>query len=215
MLALLDTSQDLAAAARDFPASITVGQLLTPLSKFRNRAAAANRPWAIDNGAYSRFNPDAYTTLIERETPRRSTCTFLAAPDVVGSGRRTLELFRHWYPKLERWPIALVMQNGVEELDIPWQLIAAAFIGGDDRWKTSRAARDICSTARAMGKWIHVGRVNGNARFEVVEEMHAQSIDGKGIALYSRWRRRLVDPHPRLFANSLTSPPTVAHKEQL
>ena len=78
MIVLLDTSTDLDEAAREL--SLPVGQLLTPLTRFRNR-----RPdlFAIDNGAFSGFRARAFRSLLKREEANRAGCLFVAAPDVV------------------------------------------------------------------------------------------------------------------------------------
>jgi hypothetical protein len=186
MLYLLDTSHDLATCADELGTEPAfVGQLLTPLSRFRNRSP---QRFAVDNGAFSNFNANAYLNLLKREEPNRDGCLFVVAPDVVCSARRTLELFSHWYAHLEDWPLALACQNGQEDLDIPWRLIDAVFIGGDDNWKMSGAARSIVKCAKAMGKWAHVGRVNGAVRRKTMEEWGVDSIDGTGISLHSHMR---------------------------
>lgn len=86
-------------------------------------------------------------------------------------------------------------------LEIPWRLISAVFIGGDDKFKTSDAARSIVQCAKAMGKWAHVGRVNGPVRLEVVEEWGVDSVDGSGISLFSKMRANIAAHrrHPKLM----------------
>jgi hypothetical protein len=189
MMYLLDTSHDLTTCAGELGVGVNcVGQLITPLTRFNNRSPER---FAIDNGAFSSFHANTFLNLLSREKPNREGCLFVVAPDVVCSARRTLELFSHWYARLQDWPIALACQNGQEDLDIPWHLIEAVFIGGDDRWKTSDAARSIVKCAKAMGKWAHVGRVNGPVRLEVVEEWGADSVDGTGISLHSHMRHKV------------------------
>jgi len=155
---------------------------------------------------FSGFDRKGFQSLLAREWDSRSRCLFVAAPDIVGNARRTLELFDHWGPKLEGWPVALVIQNGQEDLPIPWELIDAVFIGGDDKFKTSAEAEAVIKTARAMGKWSHVGRVNTPERVEKVMEMGCDSIDGSGIAQYSHMRHRIASTlsSPKLFETSNT-----------
>lgn len=195
MIVMLDTSHDLdtAAAELQFP----VEQLLTPLTRFRNRNPEAR--FAIDNGAFSKFDRKAFEALMEREDERRHLCRFVAVPDVVGSARRTLEVFEHWRDELNHWPLALVCQDGQESLPIPWPEIAAVFIGGTTAWKESDHAKAIVKAAKAIGKWCHVGRINTADRFAAFKEWGADSCDGSGIAQYSHMRRA-IGAKPALFS---------------
>lgn len=187
MLVLLDTSQNLRTCSEEIGAPVE--QLLTPLTRYRPQEP--EQRFAIDNGAFSKFEPENFLSLLEREHPRRDLCRFVACPDVVGSARRTLEVFQEWKLKLAGWPIALVCQDGQENLEIPWREIAAVFIGGSTDWKMSHHAIVCIKAARAIGKWVHVGRVNTPGRFEYFEQAGADSIDGTGISRYS-WMREQI-----------------------
>lgn len=183
---LLDTSHDLTTCAAEL--GCKVGTLLTPLTRYTLREP--ERPWAIDNGAYAAFEAKSYWSLLARETHRQQDCLFVTAPDVVGSARRTLELFRHYAPMLKDkgWKVALVTQDGQESLPIPWHAISAVFVGGSTNWKLSDNAAHCIKAGKAMGKWVHVGRVNDPARFEHFKKLGADSIDGTGISRYSHMR---------------------------
>jgi len=194
MIALLDNGQDLDECAAEIDGQ--VGQLLTPLTRYRLRNP--NLPWAIDNGAFASFDPDAFLALLKREQEQdRDGCLFVTIPDIVGSARRTLEVFNHWKPKLDGWgwPIALACQDGQEHLPIPWDEIKAVFIGGSTAWKCSEHAAHIIKAAKALGKWAHVGRVNHPERFAYFEKLGADSIDGTGLARYSHMRRAIAARH--------------------
>lgn len=193
---MLDTADDL----RECEAELKhpCEQLFTPLTRYRNRHPEQH--FAIDNGAFSRFNKQAFLALLEREYDRRELCRFVAVPDVVGSARRTLEVFEHWKYELKHWPLALVAQDGLENLPIPWDEIEAIFIGGSTEWKLSVHAQAVVKTAKALDKWVHVGRINDPRRFQYFKEMGADSCDGSGIAQYSWMRERIgAEPHPVLF----------------
>lgn len=194
---LLDTSHDLSVCADELGVGIEdVGQLITPLNGFKNRGCK----FAIDNGAYSSFNGDRFLARLEREESNRDNCLFVVCPDVVGSAIRTLEVFHHWYPRLHRWPIALACQNGQENLEIPWRLIHAVFIGGDNEFKMSEGAKQIVKAAQILGKWTHVGRVNTPLRFAEIDSWGVDSVDGSGISLYSHMRhavRGVLQPNAR------------------
>jgi hypothetical protein len=203
MIALLDTSEDLEVCEAELGAP--VGQLLTPLTGFNLQYP--DRPKAIDNGAFKRLLVDRFLALLKREQERRTSFLFVAVPDVPYSARRTLEVFEHWRVRkeLHGWPLALVAQNGQEDLLIPWDLIQAIFIGGDDKFKDGIHAEAIIKAAKALGKWVHVGRCNTPGRFEKFESLGADSIDGSGLSRYSWMRERIYKAatSPRLFNEEL------------
>lgn len=189
MIVLLDTSESIERCQVELGTSVEAGQLLTPLTRFRRKASA----FAIDNGAFAGFNASGFQSLLKREWGNRERCLFVAAPDVVGSARRTLEVFEHWMPKLHGWKVALVAQDGQEDLPIPWRSISAVFIGGSTAWKTSQHAEAIVKAAKAMGKWAHVGRVNTPERFDKVLSWGVDSTDGSGIGQYTHMRAALTE----------------------
>lgn len=191
MIALLDNGQDLDQCAAEI--GCEVGQLLTPLTKYRLRDPS--RPWAIDNGAFARLELAAFEALLGRHEHHREHCLFVTVPDIVGSARRTLELFAFWKPRLAGWKLALACQDGQEHLPIPWNEIDAVFIGGTTSFKDRDHAAHIVQTAKGMGKWVHVGRVNHAARFDHFMELGADSIDGTGIARYSHMREAINGRH--------------------
>jgi len=200
MIALLDTSEDLLTCREEL--GCPVEQLLTPLTMFRRRNPKAK--FAIDNGAFAGFKPGEFKALLLREKDAQSLCRFVAVPDVVGSARRTLEVFDHWKYRLSGWPLALVAQDGIEDLPIPWSQIEAIFIGGSTRFKLSDAVDDVIKAAKAIGKWVHVGRVNTPARYEYFEELGADSIDGTGLSRYTHMREEIWKLHnqPNLLTES-------------
>jgi hypothetical protein len=191
MIALLDTGQDLDECATQIDCE--VGQLLTPLTRYRLRDP--ERPWAIDNGAFSQFEVDAFVSLLQRELRHKDKCLFVAVPDIVGSARRTLEVFEHWRGRLAGFRPALVCQDGQEDLPIPWGAIAAVFIGGTTKFKCSEGSAQIVKAAKLLGKWVHVGRVNHADRFEHFLQLGADSIDGTGIARYTHMRLAIANRH--------------------
>lgn len=140
--------------------------------------------FAIDNGAFSGFRADDFASLLQREEPNRDQCLFVTVPDVVAAGRRTLEIWKYRHSIVRHWPLALVAQDGMEDLDIPWGEMAAVFIGGGDPWKDSKASLDIVKTAKTLGKHVHVGRVNTAKRFKLFAEAGADTCDGSGVAMY-------------------------------
>jgi len=178
-----------------------LGQLLTPLTRRLNWNGGC---FAVDNGAFSRFESVYFANILKRERERREDCLFVVVPDVVGSARRTLELWQHrqqWVPA--GWPRALVAQDGQEHLPVPWDEIQCLFIGGGDPWKDSRAAQDLVRTAKILGKHVHVGRVNSVERFELFSKLGADTCDGSGVSKYDHMLRNIEqacnrEPEPEL-----------------
>lgn len=122
MMALLDNGQDLAKCEAEI--GVLVGQLLTPLTRYRLRDP--ERPWAIDNGGFKNLDIPGLQSLLQREEHHRANCLFVAVPDIVGSAQRTLELFDHFAPMLEGWKAALVCQDGQENLPMAGLMVLAA-----------------------------------------------------------------------------------------
>lgn len=189
MIALLDNGQDLEQCAKEI--GVEVGQLLTPLTRYRLRDPS--KKWAMDNGGFKQVDGPGLLALLEREAHHRENCLFVAVPDVVGCARRTLEVFERWKARIPSgWKLALVCQDGQEDLPIPWDDISAIFIGGSTKWKLSEHVAHIIRAAKALDKWTHVGRVNDPARFLHFEEMGADSCDGTGLARYTHMRQAVA-----------------------
>lgn len=191
LIVLLDNGQDLDECAEEIGGD--VGQLLTPLTRYRLRDPS--KTWAIDNGGFSGLDIKGLMALLKREEHHRDNCLFVAVPDIVGSARRTLEVFDRWKQKLAGWRLALVCQDGQEHLPIPWDEIDAVFIGGSTKWKCSEHVEHIIRAAKALEKWVHVGRVNDPQRFKHFEALGADSCDGTGLARYSHMRKNIARRH--------------------
>lgn len=197
MIALLDNGQDLDQCEAEI--GVDVGQLLTPLTRYKLRDP--ERAWAIDNGMFAGGDIPAFKALLARESHHKKKCLFVAAPDVVGCARRTLEVFSHWMPQLEGWKIALVAQDGQEHLPIPWHLISAIFIGGSTKWKCSDHVVHIIKAAKAMGKHVHAGRVNDPMRWKHFEELGVDTCDGTGLARYTHMRQAVARRNDQIELN--------------
>ena len=175
-----------------------LGRLITPRHYPRlEETAFSGIPWAADNDCFQGLDTDAYTAMVDRIAtgdPGCRTalpgCLFVTVPDVVCDAAATLERFEFWQPILGgdeplRLPLALVLQNGQEHLPVPWDRLAAVFIGGDTEWKLGQAAAELAGEARARGKHVHGGRVNSAKRVRYMASIGCQSIDGSG---FSKWR---------------------------
>jgi hypothetical protein len=157
------------------------GQLRTPLTSY---ARAPGIPYAIDNGCFREFHESAWLRLCdEAEQLADDRPLFVTLPDVVGDAMRTAELFEHYKLRTNELPRALVLQDGIERVRIPWQDIRAVFVGGSDQFKCSPAALGAARTAKMLGRWVHVGRVNTAARMRNWLDL-ADSLDGSGISRF-------------------------------
>ena len=180
-------------------------QLLTPLTRYR--AVRPEAPFAIDNGAFTAFNPGGFRSLLERERERRDLCRFVTVPDVIAAGRAgppvgdaalTREVFdarKELFPYLAAWPLAYVIQDGQETVPVPWRSIRAVFVGGSDTYKDGAHAAAVVKAAKLRGLWVHVGRVNCPGRFEHFDRLGADSFDGSGVARTTRQRVAIRDRH--------------------
>lgn len=183
---------------------IVAGQLLTPLTGY----ATWDGEFAIDNGAFTGLNRPAFDSLLRRNHARRREALFVVCPDIVGSARRTLELWKRRQQFVPRgWRLALAAQNGLEDCEVPWDELAALFIGGTDPWKDSRAVKDLVLTAKALGKHVHVGRVNTAARFIAFESVGADTCDGSGVVRYDHMLARIESRNnaASLFEQEITA----------
>lgn len=186
---LLDTSPADLERFQNHP--LVLGQLLTPLTRY----AHAGGTFAIDNGAFTAFDEAGFRRLLLRYRGRAKECLFVAVPDVVGNARRTLEVFRErldraWIPVDYRH--ALVAQDGLENMDVPWSDFDTLFIGGRDPWKDSQHVLDLVRAAKILGKHVHVGRVNSPKRFKFFHDADADTCDGSGVVKFDHMLPAIV-----------------------
>jgi hypothetical protein len=178
MLILLDGSPD-KISKYSLKYGYKFGQLRTPLTNYR----MADSPYAIDNGCFTSFNRVQWERLLGQSRNTLNKPLFVTVPDVVGSARRTLELFPCFMDSMCGFDKCLVMQDGIEDLEIPWSKLDAIFIGGTDKFKESDNAKACCKAAKMLNKWVHVGRVNTPGRVKAFAGL-ADSIDGSGISRF-------------------------------
>jgi hypothetical protein len=156
---------------------VDLWQLRTPLTRY----SLSGLPYGLDNGCFKRFDQKTWERLLNEAED--SVPKFVCLPDIVGDAVRTLDLFDVFESKTNGLPRALVLQDGIGNHRIPWDKIAAVFVGGSDAFKTSREAMNVCRTAQMLGKWIHVGRVNTASRVAYWKGI-ADSLDGSGISRF-------------------------------
>lgn len=138
--------------------------------------------WCADNGCFGKGYPGDKKWLgwLEKNAHAAKDCLFATAPDVVGDAAATLERSTPFLSKIRAlgYPAALVAQDGLEGLEVPWDEFDVLFIGGSTEWKLGPAARELVKEAKARGKWVHCGRVNSERRYRIMHEMGCDSVDG-------------------------------------
>lgn len=208
----LMVSGSMASVARMTTYREHLGVLLTPKNRNSVKAVlATGLPWAIDNGAYSGFNAHAFVRLCLK-AEGRPRLLWVACPDVVGDAARTLVDFCRWQPALRllNLPVALVGQDGLEDLHVPWDLFTCLFLGGSTEWKLSHAAWDLAREAKRRGKLVHMGRVNSLRRMRIAQVFGCDSIDGSSASMfgdkyihkYCRWIKHRIVGQPMLIGGT-------------
>lgn len=138
--------------------------------------------WCADNGCFGKGYPgdERWITWLGNLRPHRDLCLFATAPDVVGKAEESLNRSLPWLEPIRElgFPAALVAQDGMEDLDIPWDGFDALFIGGSTEWKLSEAARGLIVEANSRGKHTHLGRVNSRKRIRLAHSWGCDSVDG-------------------------------------
>lgn len=167
----------------------TIGYIDTP-------AQGNKRPegvvWCADNGCFSaKWDEVKWWQFLSDNAYAAADCLFAVAPDVVADAFETTRLFRKWGQRIRGlgYPVAYVAQDGLEGLrgttvdggltfPVPWSSFDCLFIGGTTEWKLGPHARAIVAEAKARGKWVHMGRVNSERRFEYARAIGCDSADG-------------------------------------
>lgn len=160
-----------------------LGMIANPAS---GNAVMPGVDWVADNAIFGGNYPgdDAYLDWLGARREHRKACRFAAAPDVVCDAKATLERSGPMLARIRAagYPVALVAQNGLEELSVPWADFDALFIGGDTAWKLGPHAAALTAQAHHYGKWVHMGRVNGWGRLRAARQMGCDSVDGTYLA---------------------------------
>jgi hypothetical protein len=160
-----------------------IGQIASPAAGNR---VEAGRHWCADNAVFAGKYPgdDAYLAWLADRRQFADTCQFVVAPDVVGDAAATLFLSAPMLPRVRAlgFPAALVAQDGLEILDVPWDSFDCLFIGGTTEWKVGAAAAGLVAEAKRRGKWVHMGRVNSRERIQYAAAIGCDSVDGTYLA---------------------------------
>jgi len=156
-----------------------LGFIDTPAQGNRRPAGVT---WCADNGCFGKGYPgdEKWLGWLAKNAHAAADCLFATAPDVVGDAAATLERSAPFLPQIRGlgYPAALVAQNGLEHLDVPWDEFDVLFIGGSTEWKLGPAARGLIQEAKDRGKRVHMGRVNSERRYRYAHEIGCDSVDG-------------------------------------
>ena len=160
-----------------------LGLIATPAGGSPPRPGIA---WCADNACYTDRYPgdQKYLAWLARHRHLASACAFATAPDRPGDAAATVA---RSMPMLERirgagYRAALVAQDGLEHLPIPWGSFDVLFVGGSTAWKLSAAATGLAAQARRRGLTVHMGRVNSLRRLRHAAAIGATSVDGTYLA---------------------------------
>ena len=140
----------------------------------------ADVTWCADNGCYGKGWPGADKWFAWLGSMDPTGCAFATAPDVVGDAAATLAESLPWLPSIRAlgYPAALVAQDGLESLDVPWDEFDVLFIGGTTTWKLGPHVRALVREAKRRGKRVHMGRVNSERRYRYAAGIGCDSADG-------------------------------------
>ncbi len=165
-----------------------IGLIDTPLQYMPtavNQVHEVGGPWCADNSCFGADYPgdSRWFRWLCTRLWCQSSCLFAAAPDVVGDGPASLARSRRYLSTVRDlgFPVALVGQDGMEDLDLPWDDFDVLFIGGTTDWKLGPGALALARRAKAEGKGLHMGRVNTWNRYLYALQMGCDSVDGTSL----------------------------------
>lgn len=163
-----------------------IGMMITPDTNGYRTKIPAYPYWATDNACFNHpetFSLSKYLGWL-KDLQQYPLCLFAPAPDVVGNAALTWERSANVLPQIRalNYPAALVAQDGIEYLSIPWDEFDVLFIGGSTEWKLSPAVEELINMAHAQGKHIHMGRVNSEKRLRLANRWGCQTADGTLLA---------------------------------
>lgn len=186
------------------------GACLTPT--IFNNITARKMPWFFDNGAFSSFSHGSrydkikfYKRLIEIfakvSLGEINNPDFIVLPDIVGSGKKSLEYSKRWMTflnssKLGEFKYYLAIQDGmafseVEEL-IASKSIDGLFLGGTKPWKYATGSK-WCTLANKYNMKIHVGGVGVKSKIEWAESCGFTSVDSGVAMLHPKHLNEVLD----------------------
>lgn len=174
----------LSGAVRPDVVASGLGVMLTPMM---GNHLPPGVVWAADTGCFAaphRHDDERYLRWLGVRSYAVDRCLFATAPDVVGDAEATLDRSLLMLARIREvgYRAALVAQDGLESLPVPWDAFDALFVGGTTNWKLSEAAYALVAEAKARGKWCHQGRCNSGRRLRAAAVGGYDSADGTFLA---------------------------------
>ncbi len=165
--------------------------------------------YALDNGAWTAFTqgePFDVAAFEKALDLMGAEADWVASPDIVGGGMRSLELSESWLPRLIDARLVLIpVQDGLAVSDVRPLLgnRVGIFLGGSTEWKLA-TMREWGELAREVGCYYHVARVNTRRRIEMCSEAGATSFDGSSASRFAASLPRLERARcqPSLFGRA-------------
>jgi hypothetical protein len=151
-----------------------VGLLWTPQSLGPKGTPPFYMPYALDNGCFTQWDETAFFLMLMKARLLKQDPLWVCVPDVVADARATTKLWQKYHAKVP-FKKAFVVQDGHTPEDVPHEAYAV-FVGGSTEWKMGNADR-----FKGVADWLHIGRVNTEARIRWAESIGADSIDGTGF----------------------------------
>lgn len=197
--------------ARNAMAAGKLGALLTPDSWSAGNPAVENFAFhANDNACYAKgemFDASDWLAWLEMMRPWQDSCLFAVLPDVVGNAEATFRRGLRYAGAVRGmgYAAALVAQEGISDLEIPWGEIDAIFLGGRTEGFKFGEGLEVATEANRRGLWTHMGRVNSFRRLRSAALAGIDSADGtyltfgpdknlRKLLLWLEW----IDTHPAL-----------------
>jgi len=175
-------------------AHANLGRLVTPRHYPSMREHGSELVWGADNDCFQGLDAQRWRAMLDSVAAARDRgrLVFCTVPDAVGDARATAELFKVHAHELETrgLPLGYVLQDGQERVPIPWERLAAVFVGGSDDFKLGADARELVGEAKRRGLWAHMGRVNSDQRARYAHAIGCDSVDGTS---HTTWRDRYLD----------------------
>ncbi|WP_433717011.1 hypothetical protein ACQP2U_42460 (plasmid) [Nocardia sp. CA-084685] len=141
---------------------------------------ADNAVWGENGGSYP--GDEKFLEWLSGLRPHAESCLFVLAPDVVGDHFATLARSRPLFSRIREmgFPVGFAAQNMMELCADPdlWEEIDCLFIAGDTAWKLGPEAANLAAVASSIGKWVHMGRVNSELRYNYARSIGCDSVDG-------------------------------------
>lgn len=152
--------------------------------------------WMCDNSAFTRkFIWDHYKRTLDSLRHLQASNICITCPDVVGDAKLTYISWLRYHNRLEDlgYNVAYVLQDGLNFRYLPD--VKYYFVGGTNLFKDGQYCADIITDLKKSGKYVHVGRVNTDRRFEHFYKLGIDSCDGTQLihcpALFSCYIMRL------------------------